>query len=706
MKKKKYKHEYDVAIPERSDIMDFLKRSGAPRPMPEIANAFNVRMAEEQSALSKRLKAMVRDGQLMRNRREGYGLLEKMDLVAGTVIGHADGYGFVRPDRGGEDLHLSMRQMQKVLHGDHVVARYGDIDRRGRREGLIVEVLEHVNHAVVGRFCREYGVSYVVPDNKHIHQDIFIPPQRRKKAKPGEFVVAEITRQPDTHTQPVGKIIEVLGRPGSVDMATEMAIRAYQIPYRWPDGVEEELAGLSRKQQQRGRRDLRDLPLVTIDGEDARDFDDAVYCEQHRQNWRLVVAIADVSHYVRPGTALDKAAHARGTSVYFPDRVVPMLPELLSNDLCSLKPDTDRFAMVCDMRISKTGEISKYRLYPAVIRSRARLTYNLVSDILTDKEAQKKYKSVAPHLANMHELYRLMHEHRQQQGLLDFSTSETRMYFDEQGRVSDIRVLERHDSHRIIEAFMLAANISVADFLLTHEIPCLFRNHAVPKEEKLNDLNSFLADFNLELGGGLDPDAKDYADILELVRTRDDRHLIEAVLLRSMPLAVYEGTNKGHFGLAFDRYTHFTSPIRRYPDLLVHRAIRHILKNEAYGYDQNDMHQLGVHCSMTERRAEEAVRDVIARMKCEFMLDKTDRIYDGLVSGVTGFGLFVELDDIYVEGLVHISALPADYYHFDPIAHSLSGERKGRKYFLGDRIRISVLSVNVDERKIEFDYVE
>ena len=686
--------------------MEFLERSGAPRQLQEIAQAFNVRSSAERSALSKRLKAMLRDGELMRNRKEGYGLLEKMDLVAGRVIGHADGYGFFRPDHGGEDLYLSMKQMRSVLHGDHVVARYGGYDRRNRREAVVVEVLEHVNRSVVGRFYKEGSIAYLVPDNKHIHQDILIPPHQRKKAGAGEYVVAEITRQPDKHTQPVGKIVEVLGRAGSVDMATEIAVRAYQIPYEWPDGVEEELAGLKRKQPVKGRQDLRGLPLVTIDGDDARDFDDAVYCEKLGKEWRLVVAIADVSHYVRPGTALDGAARERGNSVYFPNRVVPMLPELLSNDLCSLKPDTDRFAMVCDMRIGRTGRIRKYRLYPAVIRSRARLTYNLVGDVLAGKKAQRKYRPVVPHVADMHELYRLMHEHRQQQGLLDFSTSETRMYFDEQGRVSDIRAVERGDSHRIVEEFMLAANISVADFLLTHDIPCVFRNHAVPKEEKINDLHRFLDDFNLELGGGLDPCTKDYAEILELVRSREDRHLIETVLLRSMPLAVYEGRNNGHFGLAFEHYTHFTSPIRRYPDLLVHRAVRHILNKEAYGYDKNDMHHLGAHCSMTERRAEEAVRDVGARMKCEFMVNKTGKIYNGIISGVTGFGLFVELDDIYVEGLVHISALPADYYHFDPIAHSLSGERSGRKYFLGDRIRISVLSVNVDERKIDFDYVE
>ena len=705
MSKKKNKRAYDVTIPERSNIIEFLQNSDAPRQLPEIADALDAGSAAQQEALSRRLKAMVRDGELMCNRRKEYGLLEKMDLVAGRVIGHADGFGFFRPDHGGEDMFLPMRQMRSVLHGDHVVARHGRYDRRNRREAVIVEVLEHVNRSVVGCFHKEDGVAYVAPDNKRIHQDILIPPHQRKKAKAGEFVVAQITHQPDRHTQPVGKITEVLGRAGSVDMATEIAIRAYQLPHQWPDGVEAELAGLKRKQSFQGRQDLRELPLVTIDGEDARDFDDAVWCEKQGREWRLVVAIADVSHYVRPDTPLDEAARERGNSVYFPNAVVPMLPELLCNDLCSLKPDVNRLAMVCDMRVSQSGRIRRHRVYPAVIRSRARLTYNLVSDLLAGKPAPDQYKPLVPGLMNMHELYSLMHKHRRKQGLLDFSTSDIRMYFDEQGKINDIRSLERNDAHRIVEEFMLAANVSVAELLLSSEAPCIFRNHAVPKEEKINDLSRFLADFNLTLGGGLNPDTKDYAGMLELVRSREDRHLLETVLLRSMPLAVYEGKNKGHFGLAFERYTHFTSPIRRYPDLLVHRVLRRILGKGECNYDNNDMHNLGTHCSMTERRAEEAVRDVSARMKCEFMLDKVDKVYNGIISGVTGFGLFVELDDIYVEGLIHISALPADYYHFDPVSHSLSGERSKRRYFLGDRIRISVLNVNVDERKIDFEYV-
>lgn len=695
-----------MSIPERNEISEFLHRSEAPRQLSEIAHELGITGSAGREALDKRLRAMLRDGEIIRNRRAGYGPLEKMDLVAGRVIGHADGYGFFRPDRGGEDLYLSWKQMRTVMHGDHVVVRYGRLDRRNRREAVIVEVLERVNRQVVGRFHKEGSVAFVVPDNKHLNQDVLIPPHHRKKAKSGNYVVTEIVRQPDGHTQPLGKITEVLGDSGAVDMATEIAIRAYRIPHQWPADAERELARQKRTGRDKTRKDLRNLPLVTIDGEDARDFDDAVCCEKQGGEWRLVVAIADVSHYVRPGTALDKAALERGNSVYFPDRVVPMLPELLSNDLCSLKPDQDRLAMVCDMRINRLGRIKQYRLYPAVIKSRARLTYGLVADILAGAKVHRKHTHIVPHIKDLHELFNIMHRNRKKYGVLDFSSTEVRLNFDEQGKVTDIRTVERNDAHRMIEEFMLAANVSVAEFLLKKKIPCIFRNHAPPDEEKIKDLHQFLADFGLQLEGSLDPATKDLARVLEQVKTREDRHLIETVLLRSMTLAVYEGRNNGHFGLAFDHYTHFTSPIRRYPDLLVHRAIRHILENGGSEHNREDMHQLGVHCSMTERRAEEAVRDVVARMKCEYMQDKTGQVYEGIVSGVTGFGLFVELVNIYVEGLVHISSLPADYYHFDPVSHSLSGERAGRKYFLGDRIKIEVLGVNVDERKIDFDYIE
>ena len=704
--KKKRPKQYAVAIPEREEILQCLERVGAPQGLDAIAAALGLQGDEEQAALGKRLKAMLRDGQVMRNRNADYGLLDKMDLTAGRVIGHAGGYGFLRPDQGGGDLYLSERQMRAVLHGDHVVARAAGVDRRGRREAVIVEVLERARQSVVGRFFLEDNVGFIVPDDRRLSQDILVPSRQRKKAQTGDYVVAALTRQPDGHAQPLGKIVEVLGRSSSIDMATDIAIRAYDIPHQWPDEVKKELAGLARRGRGKNRKDLRDLSLVTIDGEDAKDFDDAVYCERQGAEWRLVVAIADVSHYVQPGTALDEAARERGNSVYFPNRVAPMLPERLSNDLCSLKPDADRLALACELRVNRAGRVRRCRLFPALIRSRARLTYATVEALIKGGKAQKKHRSLRPHIRDLRELYALMRGAREQRGALDFSSTEIRFSFDKQGKATAINAVERLEAHRIIEEFMLAANVAVAEFLLANKTPALFRNHPVPKEEKVDNLNQFLADFGLQLGGGRDPKAKDYARVLRQVATRDDRHVIETVLLRSMSLAVYEGKSQGHFGLAFDHYAHFTSPIRRYPDLLVHRAIRKVLEQGPYPYSQSDLDNYGAHCSMTERRAEEAVRDVAARIKCEFMSDKIGEVFGGIVSGVTSFGLFVELDDIYVEGLAHISSLPADYYHFNPITHSLSGERTGRKHFLGDRVRVRVSKVNVDERKIDFDCLD
>ena len=704
MPKKTNPIQYKVVIPERDEILDRLKRSRAPLQLDDIAKTFDLATADERAALNKRLRAMLRDGQVIRNRRQGYGLLKKMDLIAGRVIGNADGYGFLRPDKGGDDLYLSMKQMRTVLHGDHVVVRPAGFDRHGRQEAVIVEVLERVNQTIVGRFFLEDNIGFVVPDNKRISQDVFIPSRQQKMARAGEYVVADITRQPAPHTQPVGRIIEVLGRSSSVQMAVDIAVRAYGIPHEWPEELEDELGEL-KPRADKNRTDLRALPLITIDGEDTQDFDDAVYCERQGSGWRLIVAIADVSHYVKKDSVLDKTAMARGNSVYFPRRVLPMLPELLSNDLCSLIPGQERLAMICELDVNRAGRIKHYRLYPATIKSNARLTYTLVAAILDGEKVDKKYDAIIPLVNDLFELYAIMHRHRERQGILDFSSAEVQLHFDEAGKITNIDSIKRHDSHRLIEEFMLAANVAAAEFLLTNDTPTVFRNHGSPGDEKINDLNQFLADFDLQLGGGLNPQTKDYAEIIRQIATREDKHLIETVLLRSMPLAVYEGRNKGHFGLSFKHYTHFTSPIRRYADLLVHRAIKHVLAQGDYDYTRGDMHNYGVHCSMTERRATEATRDVVARMKCEFMLDKTGSEYNGIISAVTGFGLFVELDDMHTEGLIHISALPTDYYHFDPIAHSLSGERSGRRYFPGEKIRVRLANVNVDERKIDLDYV-
>ncbi len=714
MKSDYKKTTYKITLPERQQILEYLTECKRPRTLRKIADALGVGGSEGRQALSRRIKAMQRDGQIVINRRGGYGLVDKMDLYQGTVIGHSDGYGFLNIEDEEDDLYLSSREMRGLLHGDRIIARIVGIDKRGRKEGAMVEILQRANQLVVGRYFEEKGVAFVVPQNKRIHQDILIPKAMEGKAKSGQYVVAEITKQPDKHTQPVGKIVETLGEHAAAGMAVEIAIRSHEIPSEWPDEVLQEVSGFTDKinvDDIGDREDIRDLPLVTIDGEDARDFDDAIYCEQQGSGWRLLVAIADVSHYVHPGMAMDDEALNRGNSVYFPQRVVPMLPEVLSNGLCSLNPKVDRLCLVCELHINKQGSVKRHRFFEGVMRSVERLTYNKVASILLekDKKLREKYKSCIPHLENLYELYKTLNKHREKKGVLDFRSIEPCFEFDESYSVSSIYALERNDAHRLIEEFMLAANIAAAEFLLGQEIPALYRVHEIPKSKKLEALHGFLGEMGLNLGGGETPTAKDYANLIEKVKDREDAHLIETVLLRSMQLAVYSEKNRGHFGLAFPAYAHFTSPIRRYPDLIVHRAIRHLIHNKGsagFAYSNRDMHSIAENCSLTDRRAEEASRDVIQWYKCEYMQGKVGEVYEGTISGVTSFGMFVELDDIYVEGLVHITALPADYYHFDPTGHRLTGERTGKNYRLGNRVKVKVMRVSLDDKKIDFELVE
>ena len=701
-------------VPERQQILDFLTAANKPCNLNKIAKALDVEHPVAREALERRLRAMQRDGQIIKNRREGYGLAQKMDLLRGRVIGHPDGYGFLKVDESGDDLYLSPREMRSLLHGDRILARVTGVDKRGRLEGAMVEVLERANSQIVGRYFREGNVGFVVPDNRRIHQDVLIPKPAARKTRSGEYVVARIVQQPDMHTQPIGEIIEILGAHMSPDLAVDIAIRSYEIPCKWPETLTKEIKKLSPEvniDDKKKRVDLRELPLITIDGEDARDFDDAVYCEKQGDGWRLIVAIADVSHYVKKDTQLDMEARLRGNSVYFPRRVVPMLPEILSNGLCSLNPEVDRLCMVCELNINGQGRVKKFRFYEGVIQSVARMTYTKVANILIEKDQKLRntYKTLLPHLEDLHKLYKTMHKYRESIAVIDFGASETKFIFDEDGNVESITSYERNDAHRLIEEFMLAANVAAADFLLEHEIPALYRVHETPKEEKLNDLHSFLGELGLTLSGGDEPTAKDYARLLKKIRPREDRHLIETVLLRSMPLAVYSADNIGHFGLGFPAYTHFTSPIRRYPDLLVHRAIRHLLHKghkDNFIYSEEEMQVLGTHCSMTERRADEATREIVQWHKCQYMYEKVGEIFDGTISSVTSFGVFVELDDIFVEGLVHITSLPIDYYHFDPVGHRLRGERTSRLFRLGNRVKVKVTRVDVDDKKIDFEMVE
>jgi len=702
--------KYERPIASREYLMEILAEKGEPLTWQELAAILEIREEQDIDALQRRLRAMERDGQVIRNRRDGYGLVEKMDLVRGYVSAHPDGYGFLIPDDRSDDLFLSARQMRAVIHGDRVVARVSGIDRRGRREGAIVEILQRNTHSVVGRFFRESGIGFVNPDNKRITHDIAVPAEYQGQAQEGQIVVVELVEQPSKRRQPLGRVIEVLGEHMAPGMEIDVAIRAHELPHRWPEAVEDEIQRYApevSRAETEGRVDIRHLPLVTIDGPDAKDFDDAVYCERDGKDWRLIVAIADVSHYVDPESALDKSAQERGNSVYFPGRVIPMLPELLSNGLCSINPGVERLCMVCDMNVSGSGAIKSYRFYNAVMKSHARMIYDDVAALLDgNAELRQRFAGLLPYLENLQQLYRAFAKQRIKRGTIEFETTETVIKFGPQKKIQSIVPLARNVAHKLIEECMISANICAAKYLGKHSMPTLYRVHELPNADKLTDLREFLKSFGLKLEGGAHPEAQHYAQVLSQVGERPEAHLIQTVLLRSMKQAVYSPENIGHFGLALTQYAHFTSPIRRYPDLLVHRAIRHLLKGgaaENFDYSLDDMTRLGEQCSMTERRADEATRDVEAWLKCEYMMDKVGECFDGIISGVTSFGLFVELQGIYVEGLVHVTSLSNDYYHFDPIKHCLVGERTRQVYSLADKVNVRVARVDLDEKRIDFD---
>jgi ribonuclease R len=710
---KREAEKYDNPIPSREYILSYLKQCGRLVKREELYQALGLQAdPEQQEALRRRLRAMEREGQIVLTRREGYGLPDKMNLLCGRVIGHKDGFGFLVPDDGSDDLYLSARQMQCVFHGDRVLACVVGTDKRNRREGVITEILAHNTPSLVGRFFSEKGVAFVVPSNTRIAQDILIGAADQGDAKAGQIVVVEITSYPSFRKQAIGRVTEILGDHMAPGLEIEIAIRNYNIPHTWPEGLQTEISQFKEgvlPSDDETRRDLQSLPFVTIDGEDAKDFDDAVYCEHQKKQWRLVVAIADVSHYVSPETELDKEAQARGNSVYFPNTVVPMLPEVLSNELCSLKPKVNRLCMVCDMLVSEKGELKRFEFYPAVIRSRARLIYHEVTAWLHNKKCPSTYQELLPHLHQLNTVYQLLRKNREKRGAIDFETTETRVIFDSNRKIKQIIPSERTVAHRIIEECMLLANVCAAQFLLKAKMSTLFRIHAAPAAEKLADLRSFLTELGLRLPGGKVPKPSDYADLLKLIGDRPDAHLIRTVLLRSLNQAVYSQDNIGHFGLAFDAYTHFTSPIRRYPDLIVHRAIRYVLakrKPKKFIYDPITIARLGEHCSTTERRADEATREVLDWLKCEFMRDRVGETFAGIITNVTGFGLFVELKNIYVEGLVHVTALPNDYYQFDGKRHRLRGERTGIIYCLGDSLRVKVGRVDLEQRKIDFELAE
>ena len=723
---------YQNPIPSREFILDYLAHSVGPLTHEGICTALNLSDAEQIEAMRRRLRAMERDGQIAKNRRGGYGTLEKLNLIKGRVIGHSEGFGFVSPLSGeGDDIFLSSAQMRRVFDGDIVLVRVAGWDRRGRPEGSLVDIVERKTQQLVGRYFRESGISFVRPDNPRISQDILISADHPCSANSGQIVVVDILQPPTRNSLPVGFVSEILGEHLDPGIEIEMAVRNYGIPFKWNADVEAETADIPTEiTYTESRVDIRSVPLITIDGEDARDFDDAVYCRpKARGGWELTVAIADVSHYVTVGSALDKEAFSRGNSVYFPNHVVPMLPEKLSNGLCSLNPSEDRFCMVCEMQISEQGDITGYQFYEGIMHSHARMTYTQVAQIIANKEdssaVREHFAAVLPQVDALQNLSQRLQKCRSQRGAIDFDTQETRILFDSQRKISQIIPVDRTDAHRLIEECMLCANLCAAEFLQKSKVPALYRVHEGPSEERLVSVRDFLGELGIGLGGGDEPQPMHYRQVLNAVRHRDDAQVIQSVLLRSMSQAVYQCENLGHFGLAFDAYTHFTSPIRRYSDLLVHRAIRSLIKSGKksahirradkqpnidkaiyYPYELSSLEEVGQHLSVTERRADEATRDVVNWLKCEFLLDHVSEQYTGVVNAVTGFGLFVMLDELMVEGLIHVTGLPKDYYHHEASQQRMVGEQTGRTFRLGQKVKVKVVRVNLEERKIDFELID
>ncbi|MCA0892499.1 ribonuclease R [Microbulbifer agarilyticus] len=731
--------KYEKPVPSREFLLDVLEQQPGPVAWEAVADLLSIDDEDRREGVRRRLIAMSRDGQIASNRAGDFGVLDKMSLVRGRVIGHRDGFGFVSAGDGSDDLFLSHRQMRKVFDGDEVLARETPGGFRGKREGAVVRVIKHNTQQLAGRLYREDGVCFVRPDNPRMTLDVLVAEGKCGDAQSGQYVVVNITTQPGRNNLPQGEVAEILGDHLAPGMEIDVAIRNYGIPHSWPAAVltqTDTIADEVLEEDKEARIDLRQLPLVTIDGEDARDFDDAVYCELLPDgNWKLLVAIADVSHYVQINTALDQEAHQRGNSVYFPDFVVPMLPEKLSNGLCSLNPHVDRLCMVCEMHIDPSGNILNFQFFEGLMRSHARFTYTQVGEMVEERDnrdsgIRKQFAALTPHIDNLHDLYGALRGARDRRGAIDFETTETRIIFDAARKIERIVPVQRNDAHKMIEECMLAANVCAAELMELAELPALYRVHDIPKQERLENLREYLGELGLRLEGGSEPQPSHYQELLSQADGRPDFHIIQTMLLRSMNQAVYQPENRGHFGLDYRAYAHFTSPIRRYPDLLLHRGLRWLVRNgsanpaavakkvrQAPGaqvmereqilpYTAVAMVELGEHCSMTERRADDATRDVVSWLKCEYLQDHVGEVYRGVISAVTGFGLFVELEDLYVEGLIHVTALPKDYYHFEQAQQRLVGERSGTRFHLGDGVTVQVARVDLEERKVDFTFVE
>jgi ribonuclease R len=696
-------------------VLTTLREAGRPLTFDDLAARIGRDGKSAAQRLQSQLEELLHAGEIIRNRRGEYILRERVpQLVVGTVSGHRDGHGFVLPDDRSAPVFLPPRQMLETMHGDRVAVRVSGQDNRGRPQGALVEVIERNTREIVGRLYDESGISFVVPDNPRIGHRVLVPRGHLGGARAGQVVLVKLVEQPSRTAQALGHVSRLLGEHAAPGMETEIAIHSHSLPFEFPREAVAEAETFGRSVSaaaKRGREDLRELPLVTIDGEDARDFDDAVYCEEVRGGWRLLVAIADVASYVDRDSALDKEAQNRGTSVYFPNRVLPMLPEALSNGLCSLNPQVDRLCMVCEMRVSPQGKVTRARFFEGVMCSAARLTYTKVAAYLANPAAKHEPEVVAvgPQLMELHAVFKALLQARGQRGALDFDAPEIKVRFDAEGKIAAFVESTRNDAHRLIEECMIAANVEAARFLKKHRMPTLYRVHGSPEAERLETLRKFLQGFGIELPTDRDLTPHDLSAVLQRASAGEEAHLIQTVVVRSMPQAVYQPENIGHFGLALPEYAHFTSPIRRYPDLMVHRGIRHILRGgtaDNFEWSPAVVAALGQQCSFKERRADEATRDALSWLKCQYMSDKLGEQFDALVTSVVDFGLFVQVKGMQVDGLVHVSALGADYFSRDSSGYRMVGARSGRVFRLGDHLRVRLINVIIDERKIDFELAD
>jgi len=695
---------YKYRIPSREDIARIMESADNPMTLAAVSARFNLKNKQQQEALQTRLKAMVRDGQLLRNRAKEYCLTHNLDLVVGEVKAHRDGFGFLIPDDDNEDVYISSREMASLWDGDRIAVRISETTRG--REGWVMNVLKRNTERVVGRLVRERGIDLVIAETDS-RSRILIPRGQKSRAKTGDVVQVEILEHPTRHKDAIGRVIRVAGRLDDPGMPTTMAILSHGLPCEWSQEIDDHVDALSRHvpaNSKRGRKDLRKFPLITIDGADAKDFDDAVYCEREDDSWRLIIAIADVSHYVKSDTDLDKAARARGTSVYFPDQVVPMLPEPLSNGLCSLNPDVDRLCLCCEMKVSKNGVVTESKFYTGIMSSAARFTYEEAAQILDGQNLESNKQKLKPQICMLNEVYLALAKKRRIRGAIDFDLPETVIFLDERGQVKDVQPVHRLVTHKIIEECMIAANVEAAKYLNKAKIPSLYRVHAGPDSDRMSELVLFLQSLGHKLSFSNKIEARDLSQIIKTVSGLE-AELIESVVLRAMSRAVYQPRNIGHFGLALPMYAHFTSPIRRYPDLLVHRAIKHLLLHgdaKRFHYSLPEMDALGEHCSRIERRADEAVWEVEERLKCALLKERIGEEFEVIITSIMPFGFFARIPKFQIDGLVHVTSLPGGGYRREEGGLSFVGGSSDNRYRLNDRLNVKLTNVVVDEGKIDF----